>query len=81
MPGARTEILGANRYRVQGLRYWVQTTVAGAKIPGAKLASTTIKDGATSLSLVNNRRTGEVGEESEFAKEQRSDMRENRGQI
>jgi hypothetical protein len=34
----------------------VQTTVAGAKIPGAKLASTTIKDGATSLSLVNNRR-------------------------
>jgi hypothetical protein len=34
----------------------VQTTVAGAKIPGAKLASMTIKDGATSLSLVNNRR-------------------------
>jgi hypothetical protein len=41
-----------SRYRVQILRYWVQTTVAGAKIPGAKLASTTIKDGALSLNLV-----------------------------
>jgi hypothetical protein len=46
-----------SRYRVQILRYWVQTTVAGAKILGAKTASTTIKDGATSLNLVNNRRT------------------------
>jgi hypothetical protein len=46
-----------SRYRVQILRYWVQTTVAGAKIPGAKLASTTIKDGALSLNLVINRRT------------------------
>jgi hypothetical protein len=53
----------------------------GAKMPGAKTASTTIKAEALSLSPLNNRRTGEVGEESEFAKEQRSNVRENRGQI
>jgi hypothetical protein len=43
IPGANTEILGAK--------------LLGAKIVGAKTASATIKAGAMSLNLVNNRRT------------------------
>jgi hypothetical protein len=53
------------------LRCWVQA-VAGAKMLGAKTASTTIKDGVVSLSPLNNRRRKEVRIEKEITSDSRS---------